>query len=912
VAEILQKLRPDRDLQVYFERPSAIASFSESSASGFQITGTWRQQFDWAVVEWNRDNVIEHPLFRTLPDGNLSGLQLSYEEVRTNCIPMDSDLYPTVDWPFLRIWTHDNGVDDFYKVKLSDHATPIEGTYAPASAEFELIGVITPGDYVGISFLTEHYTYQLLAGDTLDSAAQAIADIVNTFSAALIATRTGAKITLFYVGEGQSMESSTTGTNGNRLGAYAFHSGTATQTWSPSSARFAGGQSPTKWRVDLNFGALTATDGRPVPTDKIRKLRWTYSAELQDGPFERSEFSVVISNWSVTGQGRQYRIAGPGSRRIEDDNNSIQYTGVWSTGRGNFSGGTIRSATEAGAKVFCQYHCPQSHELYLGTRLAFNGSQIQVSVDSGPAQTKQLFIAGEDVLVRLPLGDFGAGIHTVTITHSGPSGNYFYFDFIEIAIPTSTTPQLPADNKVTLATDWDTDHSLAVSPERTAWMIQSLGFLGRANHYVGALWFYELVRNGHAYATTTIDFVGNPIFSETTEIRIGRIGEPASNDTIISHLNRIGDTSESLAKAFEMELNRGYTAIRAVSQGDRLTIISRAMGFEGNQITVAVSPASGPFYLDLANPTLTGGIDGDWHTDLHASPRINRAARDWSRSFYKALKSYNIDVAAAFSMELQHGDPSPAAGIAQRYPNGAPAWLNTPALQTNFSPASTDFWKQVYLDMADLMAEAQVQPYLQFGEVQWWYFPLPGSGLPFYDEYTTTRFQSTYGRPMAVIPSNTTNPALHPEEVQFLPQLIGEFTDAVIAHVRATHPTSRFEVLYPPDVNHYPFTGAINYPSSWNPTTLECLKTESFTFTFERNLDLARMTIDFGKAKGFSRSKRSFLVGIMDPYTAWQKEVNMAKAENVESIVLFALDQFCLMGYQTPLHAGMRRCAFLG
>jgi len=214
VAEILEKLRPDRDLQVYFERPSAIAAFSESSPSGFHVTGTWRQQFDWTVVEWNRDNVIEHPLFRNLPDGDLNGLQLSYEEVRTNCIQMDSDLYPTVDWPFLRIWTQNNGVEDFYKIGLRDHATAIQGSYVPASAEFELIGVTTPGDYVGISFLSEHYTYQLLSGDTLDSAAQAITDIVNTFSSTLSAARTGARITLFYVGEGQTMESSTTGANG--------------------------------------------------------------------------------------------------------------------------------------------------------------------------------------------------------------------------------------------------------------------------------------------------------------------------------------------------------------------------------------------------------------------------------------------------------------------------------------------------------------------------------------------------------------------------------------------------------------------------------------------------------------------------------------------------------------------------
>ena len=41
--------------------------------------------------------------------------------------------------------------------------------------------------------------------------------------------------------------------------------------------------------------------------------------------------------------------------------------------------------------------------------------------------------------------------------------------------------------------------------------------------------------------------------------------------------------------------------------------------------------------------------------------------------------------------------------------------------------------------MADLMASAGVPPYLQFGEVQWWYFAA-ASGMPFYDSYTTSNF----------------------------------------------------------------------------------------------------------------------------------------------------------------------------
>src|SRR5947209_20174483 len=105
--EHLFKLNPERDLQCYFLTPSAVAAMSGASAPGLTVSGKWRQQFDWAVVEWNRDNVFEHPALRPLPDGDLSGVVLSYEETRTGCIPVESNLYPVVDWPNLRLWTED-------------------------------------------------------------------------------------------------------------------------------------------------------------------------------------------------------------------------------------------------------------------------------------------------------------------------------------------------------------------------------------------------------------------------------------------------------------------------------------------------------------------------------------------------------------------------------------------------------------------------------------------------------------------------------------------------------------------------------------------------------------------------------------------------------------------------------------
>lgn len=908
MGETILKLQPDRDLQCYFLHPSAIAAMSNASATGFVLSGSWRQQFDWAVVEWNRDNVFEHPLLRKLPDGDLSGLHLSYEEQRINCIPIDSDLYPTVDWPVLRIWADDGTGEQIYKVPLASYKTAVVGAYNCAEAEITLTGVPTQGDYVGFAFLSEHYPYQFYANDSLEAAVLELAKGVNAYSPTMRAAATGTTIRLTFVGNAQTAAESTTGANGNRIGLYTYSSGSQTAQWDVPWKQFSGGTSPTKWRIDLPFNSLRDVDGRLVPARAVRKMRWTYSADLQTGAFERTEFQVGISNWDVTGTSLLYEVAGPDTRRIEDRDKSLNYTGSWTKSAGNFSGGTIQFTTVPGSGVQLAYVNNATHKLFLGTRYTYNAPIISISIDGGTATSANLNIPGEDILARAYLGELGPGNHTVTVHHAGESGQYFFFDFFELTIARLSLPLVPQEARLTLSTDWDTDHSIALPPERTAWLINRLGFGGRVNHYAGALWFYELTRTGHRYASGTITFTGTPDANAITTVRIGRTGEASALSTAITHLNLIGDTAESLAKAFELEINRGYTAIRAEASGATLTIYAREMGVAGNTITVAVDGSTNNLSLSTSGPTLSGGTDGDWHVDLNAAPRLNRAARDWNRGFFQALKLYGLDATAAFSMELQHGDPSPEVGIAQRYPSQAAVMVNTPALQTNFSPQSVRFWSQVYLDMAGLQSDAGMVPFLQFGEVQWWYFPDDGSGMPFYDSFTAETFRLKYGRDMTVITSNVIDPSNLSDESEFLPGIIGSFTSQIMAFVRSAIPECRFEVLYPTDVNSTPLNRLINYPKAdWTPAILNCLKTESFTYTYGRNLDLSRSTIDAGASLGFLPSRRSHLVGISDASTAWLKEARMAQGRGFESVVLFALDQFCLIGYPAPLSRGARR-----
>jgi hypothetical protein len=891
--EQLTKLRPDRELQCYFQQPSAVAALSGATDDGFRVSGSWRQQFDWTVVEWNRDNVFEHPALRTLPDGDLSGLRLSYEETRTNCVPIDSTTYDPIGWSCLRIWEESGGQEHFHKVMLQNHATAFAGETTQPTAEFELQGTPTAGDYVELSWLDQHANWLVTPSDTLASIVAGLAVFVGS-KPDMTAEADGAKLRLTYTGR--------PGANGNRVGVCGGVSGARTETWSPASAVFSGGTSPTRWKIDLDFSNLRNDTGQLVPTTNVRRMRWTWAADWQFRDFERSEFEVAISAWHVTGSNLARSVAGPGSRRIEDDAAEVSYSGSWTEERGNYSGASIRHTVQPGATVTCTYEAAVDHLLVLGTRYTNDGAAVSVVVDGGAPLRIELKRGAEDVLVRVPLGWVEAGSHTVTVTLVGSSGQDAYFDFLEIAAPSTELPTFPAIPTTTLATDWDTDHSLAIAPERTAWLLHTLGFRGRANHYAGAMWFYELTNPDQRHSSATIEFTGEPEFGGWTSITI-------SGDTI-SRPNYVTDTAESVAKSFELLIRAGASAVWAQADGSTLRIAARALGSAGNTITLAAS-TSGEFTATCSSTHLTGGIDGAWLTDIAARPALNRAVRDWTRSYVAALKAYGIDAAVAFSMELRNGDDRPSAGIAQRYPD-QPCQLLTPALQTNFGPESTTFWSAVYREMATVMAEAGAIPYLQFGEVQWWYFA-NSAGMPIYDEYTKARFRERYGREMAVIPSEQADPAMFAAEVELLPELIGEFTDSIVAHVREAHPDCRFEVLYPPDTNDTALCRLINYPaSSWTPSTLACLKTENFTFTGNRNLNQARMSIGLPATFGFPAAQRSHLIGIGEPTTPWRRERELAIASGVESVVLFALDQFCLIGYSLPLARTAPRSLFMG
>jgi len=64
----LSKPAPGPGSAVLLSGAVGVAALSGASPNGFTVSGCWRQQFDWVVLEWNRDNVLSIPrsaTFRT-------------------------------------------------------------------------------------------------------------------------------------------------------------------------------------------------------------------------------------------------------------------------------------------------------------------------------------------------------------------------------------------------------------------------------------------------------------------------------------------------------------------------------------------------------------------------------------------------------------------------------------------------------------------------------------------------------------------------------------------------------------------------------------------------------------------------------------------------------------------------------
>ncbi len=906
--EGIHKLQPHRTIHLRgFDDRGAAAALHSATENSFKVTGVFRDPADFCVlILYDADNFFEHRRLKYLPDFDFSGIVLEFDVRYSGLQPLDSAKYPTIDWPYLDVIRPDGSTA---QVRLFDHATPSGGTYTQAETTIAVqASAVQAFDRVTIWYQNYAFDYIASGGETAEEVAAALAAQINDTDwqggQAIEAGASGANITI---------RAARPGADGNMITVYT-QSKTDSLRLTPDVAQLAGGSSDATWHVRLDFSALGI--------DQIRQAWLTFAPALANGAaYEATEWEAEFTNWTVTGEKQWLLVAGPGSVRIEETDRWCDYSGnSWSSESGFYSKGFARRASEPGDSVTIRYHCQFEHDLWLGTSLYTDRGRWKVSVDGDDETVLDCYLNNEpQVNTRRRLRTaLPAGRHTVRLEvdsekNPASSGTCCYFDFLEAVVP-SDVPEPDETVPWSPALDYDTDHGYKLSPARLMWILDKLGYEGALNLYVGVFWWNQRKREGHAIPQAAIDFAGS--WQEGDQLFIDISGQVFGKTVFPA------DTAESIAAHFAYFINEESVGVWAQAAGSVLTITNRAVG-SAYQFTLEAWWERGdpPVRTDLTvSGSLSGGELGVWMIDPEQDPPINVAAAAWLKDLLSECAARGREIVLAYSMELLN----PPMDWASRFPDGTPVqtatgFADNKTTHCSFRSEVLEYQKRVYAQTAQLMQDAGVPVWLQFGEFLWWFFSDHG-GMAYYDSATQAAAQVVLGRPLHVFTDPDDDPSVNGyADADLLRDLLDGYVAALRDHVKGLYPEAQFEILLALDVNYerpvgrYSLGGRLNHyvniPESWrDPATapFDRVKMEALDFgAGTRSLDLAREAIRWPYAQArWPKSKTLYNLPLFNGGCPWKAELQAALDEEVAGLVLWAFDHVCLFGWPLRRSAG--------
>jgi hypothetical protein len=726
------------------------------------------------------------------------------------------------------------------------------------------------------------------------------------------------------------------GADGNMMTFYELHKN-ANLYFTPATVQLAGGSSDSvTWHITADFSALGWTD--------IQELWLTFAPALANGAaYQSTEWSVTVTNWSVTDTGgvRPLKVAGPGSVRIEEDNPWVVRSGYWepapADGFAFWSQGRAIRSSASGDSVTIETHCQATHDIYLGTRLDSNCGIVQASLDGGTPVTLDCYASPASQVRRKLFASVAPGQHSVVITITGTknaasSGWYFYFDFLECVVPSDIPDAPETRTDVGVATDYDTDATYKFSPQRLIWNIQKIGLVGEIDHYCGVFWWKQSTAVGGNYPSVTVTFGGTWADQDVVWLNFGGTlsGGVITGGTSIGKTAFPTDTASTIASHFAYFINEKLVGVWASASGPVLTITTRSTGAiwmysfitQTNSvlgtITVpgATATTSGGQKFTNSTALETGAADPTWTIDPTAGQVFNRAFRDWHADYFAALHSAGLGVTISFSQELVNPPDNPGGGVVwvQRYPDNTPVQTATGfgtlySSQAAFGSPVESYMKSAHKAMAGLLNTASMPIRLQFGEALWW-FQANASGMAFYDADTQAAAQTALGHALATFHTPNDDPSVNSyADANFLRARLKTYVDAIRTYVLVSYPAAQFELLWPKDVNDPDtcrLTRYINLPTEWETRSgsgFDTFMSEGFQYDgVDHDIDKAVRCAAYPFAElSWDKPHCRYLMGWYYSGWPWQREYLAARRTGVPMIKFWAYDHLSLYGWPLPL-----------
>ena len=247
--------------------------------------------------------------------------------------------------------------------------------------------------------------------------------------------------------------------------------------------------------------------------------------------------------------------------------------------------------------------------------------------------------------------------------------------------------------------------------------------------------------------------------------------------------------------------------------------------------------------------------------------------------------------------------------------------------QCNFNPATfTAYQIYVYEQVAALLGAAGITtPWLQFGEVEWWFFPgesaTDDQGMAYYDATTSAAATSDLGRSLTTFLTPNDDPSVNSfADANFLVGLLQVHIHSIVTAVLAATPSAMFELLWPYDINwptSYvdpmgvlpPIGGQlnryVNLPTDYcaSGSDINRLKMEALAWgTTYRNLANALATFNFyATDTTWSLNEVLCLVPWDNQGCPWENEFLESQDVGISQMCFWALDHIILFSWNNQM-----------
>lgn len=767
-----------------FDRRGAAAALHGVTASGFTVSGVFRDMADFCVLKiWDADNFFEHYTLRYLPDCDFTGVVLTFDLHYDGLQPVDSPKFNWIDWATLDCVRADGSIA---MVRLWDHATLQAGSFTAATATITVVdNGLQAFDRVTLWLNNIAFDYIVpnpATGVTAATVAAALAAQINTANwpalsptLGLIASSSGAALTVKAARWGTVNTSGTTvtwasgekltaipagstvwingtaytvasvasatsltltasagtqsdvrylaergGADGNMLTVYGLWKN-ANLTFDAAAYPLTGGSSDCTWRVSIDFTA------RGV--DQLREAWLTFAPALANGAaYVDTEWTATFTNWECTDpNGRlPLQVAGPGSVRVGNRDRWAVYTGTgWAEqDANNLWRGFARVSNTTGDQVRVRYHCQHAHDLWIGTALYVDKGIVSVSLDGDAATDLDCYLAVEPPVLprrRVRTG-VAAGAHELLIAVTGTK----HADSVNTWFTFDyLEAAVPGEPPAPQAVYTDVSAALDYGTDHT--------YKLPPGRVVGMLDAMGLRGPMNEYVS---------VFWWNQRKRVGGVfatltvqfgGTWADGDAAFLSIGAFtmgksvfpADTISTIAAHFAHFINGTLVAMWAettATPGELLIHVRTPIW--GDTFSTDKVSAAGTI---ITSGDLLVGTEGTWVVDDAATPVLNVAARRWHADLYQQVAAKGWQIVSAFSMELVNPPDAPGAVWAARFADGSAVETDTgfgglKSTHCSFTAAVLAYQQQAYAEAAALMDGAGLTPWLQFGEFLWWFF----------------------------------------------------------------------------------------------------------------------------------------------------------------------------------------------